>query len=197
MKVIEVERKRELVGTRVAVTARLDELGYRANGPVVEVDTYYSRPEVDYLHTVECLRVRQRPGFAEITYKPASDASTHSRDDVIAKRETNVALYGADQSESANDLLTAIGMIRLVRVEKTRILYRHPDRAEVVISLDTISGVGTFIETEVTAANPDEATALLEQIEHQLGLTTYPVISLPYRDLVLQRERPTDVKVPS
>lgn len=74
--VIEVERKRELVGTCAAVEARLSELGYRAHGCFVEVDTYYSRPEVDYLDTVECLRVRQWDGFAEITYKPASDPST-------------------------------------------------------------------------------------------------------------------------
>ncbi|MGH3869840.1 MAG: hypothetical protein ACRDQ4_27815 [Pseudonocardiaceae bacterium] len=56
-----------------------NQLGYRAYGCFVEVDTYYSRPEVDYLDTVECLRVRQRDGFAEITYKPASDPSTQPR----------------------------------------------------------------------------------------------------------------------
>lgn len=43
--------------------------------------------------------MRQRDGRAEITYKPASDARTHRRDGVIAKRETNVALSGADRAE--------------------------------------------------------------------------------------------------
>jgi adenylate cyclase class 2 len=194
--VIEVERKRELVGTRAAVEARLGEWGYRAHGCFVEVDTYYSRPEVDYLDTVECLRVRQRDDFAEITYKPASDTSTHSPDDVISKHETNVTLSDADQAEAANHLLTAIGMTRLVRVEKSRARYRHPERDEVTVNLDTITGVGTFIETEVIAMNGNEATTLLEQVEHQLGLTAQPVVSLPYRDLVLQRDEPIDEKVP-
>ncbi|MGQ0717349.1 MAG: class IV adenylate cyclase [Pseudonocardiales bacterium] len=196
MSVIEVERKRELIDTCTAVEARLAELGYREHGCFVEVDTYYSRPEVDYLDTVECLRVRQRDGFAEITYKPASEPSTHSPDDVISKRETNVALSGADQAEAANHLLTAIGMTRLVLVEKSRALYHHPDRDDITVSLDTVSGVGTFIETEVTAVNADGATALLEQVEHQLGLTAHPVVTMPYRDLVLRRDQPIDEKLP-
>lgn len=196
MSVVEVERKRELVGTCSAVEARLGELGYRAHDCFVEVDTYYSRPEVDYLDTVECLRVRQRDGFAEITYKPASNASTHSPDDVISKRETNVALRGGDQAEAANHLLTAIGMIRLVRVEKSRALYHHPDRNDITVSLDTVSGVGLFIETEVTALNADGATALLQQVEQQLGLTVHPVVSMSYRDLVLRSDQPIDEKVP-
>lgn len=178
MSVIEVERKRELVNTRAAVQARLGELGYRVHGCFVEVDTYYSRPEVDYLDTVECLRVRQRNDFAEI------------------KRETNVALSDADQAETANHLLTAIGMTCLVRVEKSRALYRHPDHDEVTVNLDTITGVGTFVETEVITMNGNGATALLEQVEHQLGLTVHPVVSLPYRDLVLRRDQPIDDKVP-
>lgn len=45
---------------------------------------------------------RQRDGFAEITYKPASTADTHSACDIIAKRETNVILAGADQAAAAN-----------------------------------------------------------------------------------------------
>jgi adenylate cyclase, class 2 len=190
--VIEVERKRELFGAGAwgAVEARLGELGYRARGCFVEVDTYYSRPEVDYLTTVECLRVRRRDGFAEITYKPASDPHTHSAEGVIAKRETNVALRGADQGEAADQLLVAIGMIFLVRVEKSRTCYRHPDRDGVTVSLDMIAGVGMFVETEVIAAHEDGSAALLEQLEHQLGLTGHPVVSLPYRDLVLQHSQP-------
>ncbi|MEV6138898.1 CYTH domain-containing protein [Nocardia sp. NPDC051990] len=44
-------------------------------GHLTEVDTYYSRPDVDYMKTVERLRIRHRDGFAEITYKPPPNAS--------------------------------------------------------------------------------------------------------------------------
>lgn len=187
MSLIEVERKRELADA-AALKARLIEVGYREAGTNVEVDTYYSRPDRDFMATVECLRVRQRDGFAEITYKPASTADTHSATDIIAKPETNVILSGAGQATAANTLLDVLGMVQLCRVEKTRLSYKHPVRPEITVTLDQIVGVGSFVETEVMAADADEAAALLDQLERQLGVEEHPVVRLPYRDLVLQHE---------
>ncbi|WP_190813034.1 class IV adenylate cyclase [Saccharopolyspora pogona] len=185
MTLIEVERKRELVDGGEAVKARLTELGYREAGAFVEVDTYYSPQHVDYLATVECLRVRRRDGWAEITYKPASDAKTHSATSVISKPETDVVLWDADQAEAANRLMSCIGMVTLARVEKARTQYRHPSRVDVTIAVDVISGLGTFVETEVSADGADgDRVALLEEVERQLGLTACMVVTLPYRDLV-------------
>ncbi|MFC7739764.1 CYTH domain-containing protein [Nocardiopsis composta] len=58
---IEVERKREVGGDAEKIKARLAVLGYREAASSTEADTYYSRPDVDFLETVECLRVRRRP----------------------------------------------------------------------------------------------------------------------------------------
>lgn len=188
MNVIEVERKRELVDA-TALEARLVEAGYREAGTSVEVDTYYSRPDIDFLATVECLRVRQRDGFAEITYKPASTADTHSATDIIAKPEINVILSGPDQATAANTLLDVLGMVRLCRVEKTRATFAHPDRGEATVVIDLVAGVGAFAETEVMADDPDAAAMLLDVMERQLGLAQHPVVRLPYRDLVLRHEQ--------
>ncbi|MFF2921532.1 class IV adenylate cyclase [Streptomyces celluloflavus] len=184
--VTEIERKRVLPDDGSAVKSLLTSLGYVGAGPSTEVDVYYTRPDVDYLATVECLRVRRRDGFAEITYKPASDARTHSAADVVVKRETNVVLSGPGQACGAERLLAAIGMRRLVRVEKVRALFRHPELPGVAVSIDTVPGVGTFIETEVNRTDPDGAVALIERIERQLGVADCPPVSLPYRDLVRQ-----------
>lgn len=191
MNVIEVERKRELVDA-TALKARLVEAGYREAGTSVEVDTYYSRPDIDFMATVECLRVRHRDEFAEITYKPASTADTHSAADIIAKPETNVILSGPDQATAANTLLDVLGMVRLCRVEKTRTTFAHPDRGEVTVVIDRITGVGAFAETEVMADDPEVASTLLDQVERQLGLAERPIVKLPYRDLVLQHEQATN-----
>lgn len=188
MSVIEVERKRELADA-AALKARLVGADYREAGTSVEVDTYYSRADIDFLVTVECLRVRQRDGFAEITYKPASTADTHSAADIIAKPETNVVLSGPDQATAANRLLDVLDMVRLCRVEKTRTTFRHPDRDDVTVVIDLISGVGAFAETEVMAADPDAAATLLDRVERELGLADCAVVRLPYRDLVLQHEQ--------
>ncbi|MGH4019965.1 MAG: class IV adenylate cyclase [Pseudonocardiaceae bacterium] len=188
MSMIEVERKRELADA-TALKARLVENGYHEAGTSIEVDAYYSRPDIDFLATVECLRVRQRDGFAEITYKPASTADTHSVADIIAKPETNVILSGPDQATAANTLLDVLGMVRLCRVEKTRTTFQRPDRGEVTVVIDLITGVGAFVETEVMADEPDAAATLLDQVERVLGLAEHPVVKLPYRDLVLQHEQ--------
>jgi adenylate cyclase class 2 len=186
---IEVERKRRLPDAGAELTRQLERHGYRHSVSVSEVDIYYSRPDVDFMRTVECLRVRCRGDFAEITYKPASNADTHSADGVIAKRETNVVLRDGGQAGTADQLLDAIGMVNLARVEKTRTRYRHPDRDDIVVSIDNVIGAGIFVETEVMAARPDVATGLLAEIENLLGIADHPIVSQPYRDLVMQAAR--------
>lgn len=189
MSVVEVERKRELAdGT--ALTTRLVAAHYREIGTSVEVDTYYSRPDRDFLNTVECLRVRQRDGFSEITYKPASTADTHSAEGIITKPETNVVLSGADQAMAANALLGVLGMVLLCRVEKTRTNFRHPANSDITVVVDVVDGVGSFAETEVLAVDPVGAAVLLDEVERQLELSDCPMVNLPYRDLVLQHQHP-------
>ncbi|WP_306369520.1 class IV adenylate cyclase [Nocardiopsis sp. CC223A] len=123
---IEIERKRVLE-EREPLERRLAELGFASTGSEVEVDTYYSRPDVDFLETVECLRVREGLGRCEVTYKPASDSSTHGAGGVIAKPETNVALADGEEAAHAHRLLEALGMVLLARVEKSRTSYRVPE----------------------------------------------------------------------
>jgi adenylate cyclase class 2 len=187
MDLIEVERKRELADSE-ALRRRLAELGYREVSSLTEVDAYYSRPDVDYMETVECLRVRQRDGSAEITYKPPSNTATHSDRGVIAKRETNVQLADPDQAGSANALLTAVGMIELVRVEKARTTYRRPGHDNTVVSIDLVTGVGAFVETEIIASDSDGAAAHLEDVEQEIGIYANPIVRLPYRDLVMHAQ---------
>lgn len=104
---------------------------------------------------------------------------------MIAKRETNVMLSGPDQATAATQLLAEIGMTELVRVEKEHTIYQHPERDDIIVSIDTVTRAGTFVETEVTAADPDAATAYLEEVETELGIADHPVVGLPYRNLVM------------
>ncbi|MFF9097542.1 class IV adenylate cyclase [Streptomyces sp. NPDC014802] len=183
---IEVERKRRLPDDGTTVTRMLAGLGWTPDAPVTEVDTYYSRPDVDYMETVECLRVRRRGDFSEITYKPPTDAATHSTEDMISKKETNV-LLGFDQAQQADQLLENIGMRRLVQVEKHRTTYRHPMHPGVSVSIDAVTGAGFFVETEVISDAPDAAAVRVDQTEVRLGVADLPTVDLPYRDLVLEQ----------
>lgn len=187
MDLIEVERKRELADSE-PLRQRLTELGYREISSLTEVDTYYSRPDVDYMETVECLRVRQRDGSAEITYKPPSSTATYSERGVITKREINVRLTDAGQAVAANALLEAVGMVELVRVDKARTTYRRPGHDDTTISIDILAGVGSFVETEILASDGDSAAAHLEDIEQEVGISADPIVRLPYRDLVMHAQ---------
>lgn len=182
---IEVERKRRLPDDGVRLTGLLAERGWQAGEPVTEVDMYYSRPDVDFMKTVECLRVRRRGEFTEITYKPASTGGTHRADGVISKPETNVVLAAAGQAVLADRLLESIGMRLLVRVEKHRTTYRHPDYPDVVVSVDTVAGVGTFVETEVMSVDAIAAAGMVERVEKELDIADNLTVDLPYRDLAL------------
>lgn len=186
---IEVERKRRLPDDGAQLAGLLVELGWEASEPVTEVDTYYSRPDVDFMVTVECLRVRRRGEFSEITYKPASTEATHRADDVISKVETNVVLQSAGQAQLADQLLASIGMRQLVRVEKHRVAYRNPEHPEVTVSIDSVDGVGTFVETEVISAEAIAAAELVEQVEKQIEVLDHPTVDLPYRDLAISVSR--------
>lgn len=185
MPLIEIERKRALE-SRELLEARLVELGLAPTGPAVEADTYYSRPDVDFLETVECLRLREWEGGCEVTYKPASNATTHSSGGVVAKQETNVALADDGEALYAHRLLEALGMVLLARVEKSRTCYRDPGRPELSVVVDTVAGLGSFVEVEIVSDRAREEVAQeLEETERLLGLGSCPVVTLPYRDLVL------------
>ncbi len=182
---VEIERKRALE-KREPLERSLEEWGFVPTGPVVEVDTYYSRPDVDFLETVECLRVRERDGGCEVTYKPASDATTHGTDGVIAKQETNVALADSGQVAHAHRLLEALGMVLLARVEKSRTCYRASEWPELSVVVDTVAGLGSFVETEIISAGTrEDVVRRLEETERLLRLDSHPVVTLPYRDLML------------
>jgi adenylate cyclase class 2 len=180
----ETERKRRLSDPK-ALARALAAAGFITNGPAVETDVYFSRPDVDFLETVECLRVRRRDTLAEVTYKPPSTLASHNAVDVIAKAETNVALADATQAGQAELLLEALGMKRLALVAKTRTVYRHPSMPGVTVSIDAVEGIGTFVETEVLrVGDPIEAAELVDDVERRLGIHDLPTVTLPYRDLV-------------
>lgn len=183
---IEVERKRRLPDDGAFLVQQLVDLGWTASEPQTETDTYYSRPDVDYMQTVECLRVRRRGSFAEVTYKPPSTAATHSTDSVISKPETNVHLATASQAAQADQLLEAIGMRPLVRVEKNRTSYSHALHPGVTVAIDKVTGAGVFVETEAISVDAEAAAAAVEQTEKDLHITDLATVDLPYRDLVLQ-----------
>lgn len=183
-KLLEIERKRQLTGDAKELIKQLRELGFELQSNLHEIDTYYSRPDVDFMQTVECLRIRQRDGFAEVTYKPATTTETHTTNDVIIKPETNLPIQPGDAA-IAKQLLTNLGMVRLVEVNKYRRSFQSPDFPQATVAIDEIKDAGTFVEVEVLSDDETSALAMISDIEAKLGLDSAEVVTRPYRDICM------------
>ena len=183
-KLLEIERKRQLTGNIEELIGQLQNIGFELKSNLHEIDAYYSRPDVDFMQTVECLRIRQRDGFAEVTYKPATTTATHTANDVIIKPETNLPIQPGDAA-IAKQLLANLGMVRLVEVNKCRRSFQSPDFPQATVAIDEIKDAGTFVEVEVLSDNETGALAMISEIETKLDLDSAEVVTRPYRDICM------------
>ena len=187
-KLLEIERKRQLTSDAEELFKQLRELGFELQSNLHEIDTYYSRSDVDFMQTVECLRIRQRDGFAEVTYKPATTAATHTENDVIIKPETNLPIQPGDAA-IAKQLLANLGMVRLVEVDKYRRSFQSSDFPQATVAIDEIKDAGTFVEVEVLSDDENSALAMISDIETKLGLDSAEVVTRPYRDICIELQK--------
>ena len=187
-KLLEIERKRQLTGDAKELIKQLRELGFELQSNLHEIDTYYSRPDVDFMQTVECLRIRQRDGFAEVTYKPATTAATHTENDVIIKPETNLPIQPGDAA-IAKQLLANLGMVQLVEVNKYRRSFQSSDFPQATVTIDEIKDAGTFVEVEVLSDDETDALAMISNIETKFDLESAEIVTRPYRDICIELQK--------
>ena len=180
----EIERKRQFVGNLEVFIAQLSSQGFSLASETTEIDSYYSRPDVDFMQTVECLRVRQRDDFTEITYKPPTDQRTHTEDRIIVKPETNLPV-NPENAAVAKQLLANLGMVKLVEVNKFRRIFKCDGEPGLTIAIDEISGVGVFIETEIISGDKESALQRIEDVETRIGVQGFEIITRPYRDICM------------
>lgn len=180
----EIERKRQFVGDLEAFIVQLNSQGFSLASETTEIDSYYSRPDVDFMQTVECLRIRQRDDFAEITYKPPTDQHTRTEDGIIVKPETNLPV-NPENTAVAKQLLANLGMVKLVEVNKFRRIFKCDDEPGLTIAIDEISGAGVFIETEIISEDKELALRRIEDVEAWIGVQEFEIITRPYRDICM------------
>jgi adenylate cyclase class 2 len=169
----EVEVKYSLPDPAVLVE-RLTELDAIPLGEHRQVDTYFNAPDRDFLAAEivsEWLRLRTETGHgtparASVNFKrwlpPGSPEPTHCD-------EFESAVSDVD---AVRKLLEALGCTEMVIVDKTRREWRLGD---VIVAVDTIAGLGSFVELEYAgdALTVHEATWALEasvsKIDVRLG----------------------------
>ena len=184
-----------------AVRDRLAELegnetdgGATRRGTVVQVDTYYDAPHRSFPETDEALRIRteRRPDGDEetrITYKgPLLDDESKSREEF----ETAVG-----DGETMDAVLTNLGFDAAATVRKERERFalegveNAVDGAEYpyTITLDTVDGVGEFVEVETEVEREADLDAAREgayDVLERLGLDPDDQLRTSYLGLLLE-----------
>lgn len=181
----EVEQK-FVVDDLTEVEARLNGLGASIDAPCEQVDRYYNHPARDFAVTDEALRLRQVGQQYFITYKgPKLDATTKTR------REIELPLGSGETAAGGfAELLQALGFRPVAEVRKRRRVARVEWEArEIEIALDEVTGLGTFVELELTAdANDlDTAKASIAALARELRLSRNERRS--YLEMLLARKR--------
>ena len=163
-----------------AVRARLPDLDAESLGTVEQADTYYGHPVRDFAETDEALRVRRetRDGEsdaeARVTYKgPLVEAESKTREEF----ET-----GVDDGDTMAAILEELGFEAVATVEKTRERFRV---GEYTITLDTIDGLGEFVEVETEAETVEPAREGAQAVLRDLDLDPDEQIRASYLGLLL------------
>ncbi|ELZ25000.1 adenylate cyclase [Halosimplex carlsbadense 2-9-1] len=172
------------------VESALDGAGAEFVDSVIQEDTYYDAPHRNFAETDEALRIRRErepeaPGDAEaedgtettkITYKgPLLEAESKSREE----HETSVA-----DREAVVGIFDGLGFEPAATVRKERAHYRLDGYT---VTLDSVDGLGEFVEVE-TETEDDDIEAAREgarAVLDDLGLDPTEQIRTSYLGLLL------------
>ena len=146
------------------------ELGASDEGTLVQRDTYFRVPEGR-------LKLReQSPGGATLIQ--------YARDDRAEARESRYRLIDVDDAETTRIALEqALGTLAVVEKERRLLLWEG-----VRIHLDTVEGLGSFVELEGVAPETSDLSGehdRVARLSEALGIDGARILSDSYSDLVL------------
>ena len=174
MALLEVEIKIK-VRDHALLKRKLDELGAVSRGTVEQNDLYFNSPNRDFAETDEALRIRLENGTAHVTYKGPKRPSPVGK----AREEVSVAV---SSGEEFSLILTRLGFLLVAGVKKRREEFIWSGAG---ISLDTVEGLGHFVEIEVLCEEGQEqAEKTIDSVKDALELSG-PHILESYLELIL------------
>jgi adenylate cyclase class 2 len=181
---LEVEMKFR-VADLAPLEARLRAIGAHFLSSREDNDHYFNAPDRDFARTDEAFRLRQIGENNLLTYKgPKRDLETKTRKEIEAPLAP-----GNDARRDAIALIQALGYRPVACVSKRRRLWQFMSEGyRIEVSLDDVTGVGTFAEIEIQAEEAAEEAArrALAAAARSLGLTESERRS--YLEMWLERE---------
>lgn len=180
----EIEIKAKISSSqKEEVRRRIIRLGGVLKDKTREADIYFTSPCRDFIKTKECLRIRKRGDYKELTYKGPSSVFMEKKKQ-FWKSEINIPLFCS--VKEASNLLQCLGFRKVAKVLKERETFRLGKN---IITFDKIEKLGWFLEIEqnVHAGKEKEATKENLKILAKIGIEKSDIVSEPYRDLVIKK----------
>jgi adenylate cyclase class 2 len=140
-------------------------------------DLYFNSPQRDFRLSDEALRIRIKEEGARLTYKgPKLDQTTKSRLERTVK---------IDDPKQMEQILSALGFVLSAEVRKKRAKYSYEG---VVLALDEVEGLGSFVEVEAEGEGDyEEQRRKVLSIMSKLGL--YESIRSSYLELLEEKRK--------
>ncbi len=167
----------------------LSDLGAVFKGKKTQKDVYFSHPDRDYSKSDEALRIRTEKGengeACYLTYKgPKLDPEKG------AKSRREIEVRAAENEEVARALLEALGFVPTGIVEKTRRYYTLKKEHDIEACLDSVHGLGQFLELEIKVGENkrEEMVNAVEEMRtvvRELGPGLGPEIVSSYLELLI------------
>ena len=172
----EVELK--VAADHEAVRDRLSSLGADRRAAVEQVDTYFEHPVREFAETGEAFRIRRESTGGDtdsrLAYKgPLVESASKTRREV----ET-----GVDDGGTMTRIVEELGFEPVETVEKHRERFDH---GEYTVSLDTVAGLGEYVEVETEAEAVEPAREGAVALFRDLGLDPDAQIRTSYLGLLL------------
>lgn len=153
--------------------AKIEGLGFAFRGEYVQSDVYYQHPCKDFAESGEVLRVRLDEEGWKLTYKsPAELGEVKLRREIEARTGGEIA-----------GILESLGFKPAIKVTKRRIKFSSSEGES--ISIDSVEGLGCFVEIEVNREDHDRVL----QLARLLGLDPKERILKSYAELLLGSAR--------
>ena len=149
---------------------RMESLGARFERTERQVDTYLSHPIRNFAETDEAFRIRSIGDSNCFTYKgPIVDTLSKMRKEIEFGIDS-----GKDAFDQASEMVSCLGfeVVRTVEKERTYLLLNFKERV-MELTLDEVSGLGTYVEIETLAEESDREAArdAVLALADELGLS--------------------------
>ena len=167
------------------IAEKLKNMGFSEGKYLEESDIYFNSEFHNFVKTGEAFRIRRVMDLTTgeetslITYKgPRLDSVTKTRQEI----ETSVG-----SGDDFNTILNLLGFTPVSPVVKQR---RYMHRENLTACLDTVNGLGSFLELEIIVADDrqrEDAVAALEKNLSQLGYSLADTVKTSYLGLLQQK----------